>query len=217
MKTDEDLKRDVEAELKWSPDINEIDIAVKVNGGAVALSGFVHTYFEKYRAEDAVKRVAGVIGVANDIAVRAAADDGVQDPEITRAAVAALKSELPISADNLKVFVRDGHVTLEGKVEWNYQRDSAERAVRRVRGVTTVYNDILIAPRVQPVAVKRKIEEAFRRSAEVDASHITVTATDGTVILKGKVRNWSERTQAQNTAWSAPGVREVRNEIVIGT
>jgi osmotically-inducible protein OsmY len=217
MKTDQDLKRDVETELTWSPDVDETDIAIKVNAGTIALSGFVPTYLEKVRAENAVKRVAGVIGVANDIEVRAVVGDGVQDPEITRAAVAALKWELPISADNLKVLVRDGHVSLEGKLEWNYQRDSAERAVRRVRGVKSVYNEIVIAPKVQPVEVKRKIEEAFRRSAEVDASQITVTATDGTVILKGKVRNWSERTQAQNTAWSAPGVREVRNEIVIGT
>jgi osmotically-inducible protein OsmY len=217
VKTDQELKRDVEAELKWSPEIDETDIAVKVNGGTVALSGYARSYFEKYRAEDAVKRVAGVIGVANDVVVRAPSGDGAQDPEITRAAVAAIKVELPVSADKIQVLVHDGRVTLEGKVEWQFQRESAERAVRRIHGVTTVDNRIVIVPQVQPVEVKRKIEDAFRRSAEVDASHITVTAIDGKVTLSGKVRNWSERTQAQNTAWSAPGVREVRNDIVIGT
>lgn len=216
MKSDLDIKRDVDAELEWTPGVDETDITVKVNHGVVALTGYVHCYFEKNRAVEAVKRVAGVAGVANDIVVRVPVGDGVQDPEIARGAVTAIKADLPISADKLQVLVRDGHVTLEGKVEWQFQREAAEIAARRVLGVTSVNNQITLSPQVQPVEVKRKIEDAFRRSAEVDASHITVKADGGSVTLSGKVRNWSERTQAQNTAWSAPGVREVRNEIVIG-
>jgi osmotically-inducible protein OsmY len=217
MKSDQDIQRDVEAELKWSPDVNEKDVAVKVNTGVAVLTGYVNNYLEKYRAEVAAKRVAGVAGVANDIVVRAPRGDGLQDPEIARAAVTAIRMDLPLTAGKIQVTLHDGHATLSGNVEWNFQREAAERAVRRVLGITGVRNHIELVPQVQPSEVKHKIEEAFRRSAEIDANQISVQANDGTVILRGKVRNWSERTQAQNTAWSAPGVLEVRNEIQIAT
>jgi len=217
MKSDNDIKRDVESELRWSPEIDETDVAVKINGGVVTLTGFVNNYFEKYQAESAVKRIAGVLGVANDIQVRPASGEGLADPEIARAAVEAIKHGLPMSADSVKALVHNGHVTLEGTVEWNYQRERLEGAVRGLRGVIDVNNHIKIKPRVKPAEIKHLIEDAFRRSAEVDADRISVRAEGGDVILTGKVRTWSERMQAQHTAWAAPGVTHVTNELSIGT
>jgi len=216
MRPDSEIKRDVEEELRWSPDVDETDIALKVNNGVVTLTGFARSYFEKYRAEDAAKRIAGVAAVANDIEVRPPSGEALQDPEIARAAVAAIRSELPGIADSMTVLVHHSHVTLEGKVEWNYQRERLEAAVRRIHGITALTNLIMIEPRAQPAEIKRLIENAFRRSAEIDASHIQVTSDGGYVTLTGRVRTWSERMQAQETAWSAPGVRAVKNELNIG-
>ena len=215
MKPDSEIKRDVEAELNWSPDVDQTDLAVKVNNGVVTLMGFARSFFEKYLAEEAVKRVASVAGIANEVQVRPAY--GRDDPEIARAAVAAIQLELPLGADSVKAVVQNGHVALEGSVEWNFQRERVEYAVRRLVGVITVDNRIMIKPRVKPTAIKRMIEDAFRRSAEVDASHISVKTEGGTVTLSGKVRTWSERAQAQQTAWFAPGVSQVKNEITIST
>jgi osmotically-inducible protein OsmY len=215
MKSDAELKRDVEAELKWAPDVNETDIAIKVNGGVVALSGFTHSYYERMKAETAVKRVAGVAGVANDLEVRIPSTDRVPDPEIAREVVTAIRSELPFIADKIKVLVRDASVTLEGNVEWQFQREEAEKAARRQKGVRIVGNQIQLVPRVSAADVKHKIEDAFRRSAEVDARGVIVEADGSEVILRGKVRSWAERDEAQRTAWSAPGVMRVRNEISV--
>jgi osmotically-inducible protein OsmY len=215
VKPDSEIKRDVEAELNWSPDVDPTDLAVKVNNGVVALTGFLPSFFEKCRAEETVKRVAGVAGIANDVQVRPAY--GLDDPEIARAAIAAIRVELPSSAESVMTLVQNGHVTLEGNLEWNFQRERVEDAVRRLPGVTTVNNQIMIKPRVKPGDVKRLIEDAFRRSAEVDASHVSVKTEGGTVTLSGRVRTWSERAQAQQTAWFAPGVSQVKNEITIST
>jgi osmotically-inducible protein OsmY len=140
MKTDSDIKRDVEAELKWDPDIDATDIAVAVKDGVVTLTGFVKSYTHKWQAESDAKRVGGVKGVASDIEVRLPAGSERPDPEIARDAVAALKNELPFSSENMKVVVRNGWVTLEGTAEWNYQRTRAEDAVRRVKGIKGVTN-----------------------------------------------------------------------------
>ncbi len=215
MKADGDIKRDVEAELHWSPDIDETDIAVKVNGGVVALTGFVRSYHETYQAEAAVKRVTGVAGVANDIQVRLPSGNVMADPEIAREAVTAIKLELPFSHESIKVLVHEGQVTLEGILEWQYQKERAEIAVRRLKGIRGVTNLITIKPRVSTSDIKRKIEDAFRRSAEVDANHISIEARGSEVTLRGNVRSWAERDQAQRTAWSAPGVTQVKNDITV--
>src|ERR1700752_4792887 len=170
MRADSEIKRDVEDELRWDPDVDPTDIAVAVKSGVVTLTGFVRSYMEKFAAEQAAKRVAGVVGVANDLEIRLSTADQRPDPEVARDAVTALKSQLPFSWHQIKVIVDKGWVTLEGQIEWNYQREEAERAVRRVKGVRGVINTIQLKPSVVSSEIKRKIEEAFRRSAEIDAS-----------------------------------------------
>jgi osmotically-inducible protein OsmY len=181
----------------------------------VTLAGFVKSYTDKYEAEVATKRVAGVVAVANDLEVRMPAVDERPDPDIARDAVAALKAQLPVSWENIKIVVKNGWVTLEGEVQWQYQRQTAEIAVRRIKGVKGVSNTILLRPHIEPSEVKRKIEEALRRSAEVDASRITVEANGGEVVLKGTVRSWIEREEAERAAWAAPGVTKVDDRIVV--
>jgi osmotically-inducible protein OsmY len=215
MRLDSDIKRDVEDELRWDADIDATDIGVAVHNGVVTLSGFVRSYAQKTEAERDAKRVAGVVGVANDIEVRLPVLDQRPDPEIARDAANALKAELPFSSENIKVIVRDGWLTLEGTVEWNYARERAESSVKRVRGAKGVSNAITLKPKVQPHEVRRKIEDALRRSAELDASRITVQANGDEVILRGTVKSWAERQEAERAAWAAPGVTRVENRITI--
>jgi osmotically-inducible protein OsmY len=215
MKSDEELERDVRDEFKWDPVLDADDIAISVKNGVVTLAGFVKRYSDRLEAEVAAKRVAGVKAVANDIEVRLPAIDQRPDPDIARDAVAALKTELPISYDRIKVIVRDGWVTLEGAVEWQYQKTTAENVVRRVKGVKGVTNVIAVKPKVEPSELKRKIMEAFKRNAEVDANRITVEASGSEVILKGTVRSWIEREEAERVAWSAPGITKVEDRIVV--
>jgi len=217
MRTDAEIKKDVEDELRWNPSIDATDIAVAVKNGVVTLTGYTKSFSDKWEAERAVKHVAGVVGVANDLEVRVPTVDQRPDPEIARDAATAIKNRLPISSEHIKVVVKNGWLTLEGDVEWQYQKESAENAVRWVRGVKGVTNLIQVKPRVAPSEIKRKIEEAFRRSAEVDANRITVEASGGEVVLKGTVRSWAERQEAERAAWAAPGVTKVDNRIAIAS
>ncbi len=215
MRSDSDIERDVKDELQWDPDLDAADIAVSVKGGVVTLAGYVKSYSDKYEAEVAAKRVAGVSGVANDLEIRVPSVDQRPDPDIAREAVAAIKARLPVSSENIKVVVQSGRVTLEGQVEWQYQRQTAEVAVRRIKGVVGITNMIQVKPRARPDQVKKKIEEAFRRNAEVDANRIMVETNGGEVILKGSVRSWIEREEAERVAWMAPGVTRVLDRITV--
>lgn len=215
MVTDNDIKRDVEAELRWDPDIDASDIGVAVKDGVVTISGFVRSYSQKYEAEREAIKVKGVRGLVNDVEVRLPSLNERPDPEVVRDAVAAIKRELPYSGEHIQVIARNGWLTLEGEVEWKFQSERAEEAVRRIKGLKGVSNLIRLAPRAAPSEVKQRIEEALKRSAEIDAQKITVETLGGEVTLRGTVRSWAERREAERAAWRAPGVTHVKNQIAV--
>jgi osmotically-inducible protein OsmY len=212
---DLELKRAVESELSFEPSINAAEIGVAVKDGVVTLSGRVPSYWEKVAAERAAARVTGVKAVANELEVRLPGMSERKDEDIARAAVDALKWNVLVPEERIKVKVSKGWVTLEGSVDWQYQKSAAEKSVRRLVGVVGVSNLIEVKPAVSKAEVKSAIESALKRLAEVDANRIRVDTEDGKVVLSGTVRSWFEREEAERAAWSAPGVRTVEDHIAI--
>jgi osmotically-inducible protein OsmY len=210
--TDKQLREAVLRQLDWDPQIVSKDISVNTKEGAATLTGFVHSYAEKVAAEKAAKSIYGVKAVANDIEVKPMTRT---DPEIARDVLEMMKLDLRVPDDRLKAGIQNGFVTLDGKVDWYYQREAAESCARKVNGVRGVTNKIEVKPTVSTTEVKTKIEDALRRSAEVDARRIIVSAQDGAVTLNGNVRSWFEKQEAERAAWAAPGVSRVTDHITV--
>jgi osmotically-inducible protein OsmY len=209
------LRQDVVDELEYEPSIDAANIGVAVDEGVVTLTGHVASYAEKQAALAAVRRVKGVRAIADEIEVRYASDKKVSDDEIAKRAIDILAWDTMIPSDSIQVIVRDGWVTLSGNVDWRYQKKHAEEDVRKLSGLHGVINAIEIKPSVQADDIKRKIEEALKRHAEIEADAIRVTVHErNKVILEGKVGSWDERHAVENAAWSAPGVKSVEDRMI---
>jgi VCBS repeat-containing protein len=213
--TDRELKQHVQSALDWEPSLDATDIGISVDEGVVTLRGNVASYAEKIAAERVALRVYGVKAVANDLAVHLVSGFERTDTEIAQAAVAALKWNTMVPNDRVTVTAANGWLTLNGTLDWQYQKDAAARAVRDLMGVKGVTSNITVQPRVKTIDVRDKIEAAFKRSAEIDARRINVNAMDGKVILSGNVHSWAERQEAERAAWAAPGVTQVEDRLTI--
>jgi osmotically-inducible protein OsmY len=212
-RTDHEIQNNVLAELKWDAQVQPNEIGVIVKDGVVTLTGWVDSYLKKWAAEEGALRVEGVKAVANEIEVRLANER--TDADIAAAAAHAIEWDVDLPPDKVQVTVSKGWVTLKGEVEWQYQREEAEKVVRRLAGVKGVTNVIVVKPRVKSEELKKKIEDALVRNAQIDADRITVEIHGTKAILKGTVRAWAEKKEAERVAWLAPGITEVDNRISI--
>lgn len=200
-------------ELKWEPFLSACEIGVAVRNGIVTLSGLVDTYTKKIAAEKAAKRVAGVKAVAEDIQVRFSPGSGKTDAEIAEAVLNALKWHSAVQEEKIKIKVEDGHVRLEGEVEWQYQRDNARNTIANLTGVRSVINLITVKPKLSPADIHKEISAALHRSASIDAGKITVEIIGSKITLRGKVRSFAEKEDIERAAWSAPGVINVDSKL----
>jgi osmotically-inducible protein OsmY len=213
--SDKWLRQSIVDELDFDPSVSSANIGIAVEDGVVTLTGHVGSYAEKVAAERAVQRIKGVRGIAEEIKVRYPSDKKMADDQIAKRALDILAWDTTIPKDKIQVKVQDGWVTLSGDVDWNFQKTDAQRSVRRLSGVVGISNAINVKPRVAADDVKGRIEKALKRSAELDANSIRVTAAGGKVTLEGNVKAWYERDLAEKTAWAVPGVTFVEDRIQI--
>jgi osmotically-inducible protein OsmY len=214
---DSEIRRKVSEELDWDPRIDASAVGVAVKEGVVTLSGSIANYWQKKEAERVVKRVTGVKAVAEDLTIKLPGAAERSDADIAQSVLDGMQFNVAVPSNRIQVTVESGWVTLEGEVEWHYQRSAAESAIKYIMGVKGVTNDINIKPRVSAADVEAKIESAFARRAQLDANQIRVESSDGKVILRGRVHSWDEREQAEQAAWAAPGVTKVENKVIVGS
>jgi osmotically-inducible protein OsmY len=215
MKTDTELQQTVLKALEWEPSVNAAQIGVTAKHGIVALTGRVSTLREKWMAEKAARHVSGVRGLANELTVVPDGASVRDDTSIAAAAVNALNWNSALPPESIQVTVRDGWVTLAGTLPWQYQREAAEKTITHLVGVQGVFNRIVVKSPIAASDIRRRIEEAFKRSADIDAKRVSVEAHDGTVILTGTVHSMGERAAAEHAAWAAPGVVAVDDRLAV--
>jgi osmotically-inducible protein OsmY len=215
MRTDEDIRDDILAEIDWEPQIESTEVGVTVKNGAVTLTGTVGSYSEKLAAERAVKRVKGVHAIAEEMKVKYASDRSVSDEDIAERISNIIEWNTSIPRDAVKAEVRSGYVTLSGDVDWNYQREAARNHIANVRGVIAVSNLINVKPRVAKADVSKEINRALHRNADLEASHVQVDVSGGKVTLSGNVKAWHERKLVEEAVWAAPGVTQVVDNLRI--
>lgn len=216
MKTDAQLQADVLDELQWDPRFNAAEIGVSVKNGIVTLSGHVNSFTEKLAVEEATRRVKDVKGMVEEISVNLPLDGKRTDQDIAQAAVSALRWNNAVPDRDIRIRVEDGWLTLEGRVDWQFQKDAARNAVKDIIGLHGVINQVTIKPTVSAPVVKDAIKKALERSADVEAGKVNVETSGSKVTIRGKARTWAERSEIERAAWSAPGVMEVEDDVVIG-
>jgi osmotically-inducible protein OsmY len=212
---DSEIRRQVIAELDWDPSIDASAVGVAVKDGIVTLTGSIANYWQKKEVERVVKRVIGVKAVAEDLSIKLPGAAARSDADIAQSVLSGLRFNVAVPPNRIQVMVENGWVTLEGEVEWQYQKSAAENAVKYLMGVKGVTNSVSIKPRVSAADVKAKIESAFARRAQLDANQIRVESTDNKVILRGSVHSWDEKEDAEQAAWAAPGVTRVENNVIV--
>jgi osmotically-inducible protein OsmY len=215
MRSDAQLKSDIVAELSWDPAITATDVGVIVKDGVVTLTGHPSSHAEKYAIERAARRVKGVKALAIEMPVKLASDYTRTDADIAMAVERAIEWNVLVPDDKIHPMVENGWVTLNGEVEWDYQRRAAEVAVRDLLGVTGVSNRVVVKPKFTAADVEKKIREALERQADREAERIKIEVNGAHVTLSGKVHTWAERKAAQGAAWSAPGVANVINNLLV--
>ena len=212
---DSQIRSRVLAELDWDPSIDASDVGVAVKDGVVTLTGSIPSYWQEKEVERVVKRVAGVRAVAEELTIKLPGTSERSDADIAQSVLSGLRFNVAVPTNRIQVTVEKGWVTLEGDVEWQYQKAAAESGINYLMGVKGVTNNIEIKPRVSSADVKSKIEAAFERLGQLDANQITIESRDGKVILRGSVNSWDEREQAEQAAWAAPGVTMVENHVLV--